>query len=481
MKILNKYKISSVLGVVLIFSGVSSTLEAMKLENAVGQAVHSNPEIKSFQSEEEAVKFQIDQEKSGYWPQIDFEHGSGWEYTKDNFKTNELNTTDQKGKVDETRHQPTIRVVQPLFSGFDTVHRVEKKEGEHIQALKKTDETRLLRAFDAGQSYVSVRRFQRLARLTSQNVVKHQEILRKVRSLVKAGKATIGDRHTVEARTEDAQTAFYDVMGDLAGAISDFINVTGIHPDRLENAKIDDAVIPQTLGQALDMALEKNRSVVLAKSNINVAKTDVKVAESPFYPSVNVEADATHSRNVAAKKGYENNAKALLVVRWNLFRGGSDLGRHREFKERIIKAKYDLHTALRTAEREVRLSWGERASAALQAETLRKAVKAKEQVVNAFIKQFDLGKVSLLDLLDVINEWFLAKGALITADATQDVTELRLLAACGILVKVLGLPDEGAPYTNPDTMENLTPTEKLVQQIIKGDSKFKPMRLSSRR
>lgn len=455
-------------------------INAMVPRDAVGQAVYSNPEIKSFESEARAVEHQIAQERSGYFPTVDAEHGSGWEVTEDNFKVNELNSAPQKGTVDETRHQPTIRVVQPIFSGFDTVHRVQKKEDEFNQANKKTEEIAVLRAFAAYEAYVGVRRFQRLWRLSTENVKKHKEILRKVRALVKGGKASKGDLHTVEARLQDAQTAVNDIIGDLSTAIANFINETGITPDRLENAKIDDEVLPQSLEEALDLALENNRSVVLAKANIAVTKTDVKVAESPFYPTLNFEADARHSRNVSAKKGYENNAKALFVVRWNLLRGGSDLYRHKEFKERIVKAKDDLRSALRTAEREVRVSWGERASAALQAATLRKAVKAKKLVVNTFTKQFDLGKVSLLDLLDVVNEWFLAKGSLITADATQDLTEARLLAACGIILTAFDIPYSGIPFANPEITEGLTPTEKLVDQIVKGEVKFQKVRVAIR-
>ena len=478
-KLNTKLLCTSVVALATLF-GTQSEVHSMRLENAVGQAVHTNPEIKSFESEARAVEYQIDQERSGYFPTLDVEHGSGWEYTRDNYKRNELNATDQKGTVDETRHQPTVRLVQPIFSGFDTVRRVQKKEDEHAQAEKKTEETQVLVGFRAAEAYIGVRRFQRLWRLSSENVKKHKEILGKVRALVRGGKSTKGDLHTVEARLEDAQTAVNDIIGDLSTAIANFINETGINPDRLENAKIEDEVIPGSLEEALDLALENNRSVILAKQSITVAKTDVKVAESPFYPTVNIEADARHSRNVSAKKGYENNAKALLVVRWNLFRGGSDLYRHKEFNERIVKAKDELRNALRTAEREVRVSWGERASAALQATTLRKAVKAKLQVVNAFTKQFDLGKVSLLDLLDVVNEWFLAKGSLITADATQDLTEARLLAACGVLLTALDLPQTGTPYTSPESMEGLTPTENLVQEIINGAVSFERVRIASR-
>ena len=114
--------------VLAILFRAPESVQAMNLNNAVGQAVNSNPEIKSHQSEERAVEHQIDQEFGGYGPQVNVEHGSGFEYTKDNYKKNELNTTALKGKVDETRHQPTVKVVQPILVDLTQNIELRKKK-----------------------------------------------------------------------------------------------------------------------------------------------------------------------------------------------------------------------------------------------------------------------------------------------------------------------------------------------------------------
>ena len=352
---------------------ISTNAEALRLENAIANAIPTNPDIKSAYSEARAKEHQIGQEKSGYYPSVDVSASAGHEYTKQKFHPNELSATatppaGKKGVERRERYQPQITVVQPLFSGFDTVNRVQKAEDETTQALRKAEETQTLIAFQAAEAYIGVRRFQRLWRLAQENIKFHETIHNKVRQLVNAGKASKGDLHTVEARLSDARTAADDIVGDLSSQVAAFIDVTGIKPDRLENAKIDDSVLPRSLQESIDLALEHNRSVVLAKQSIKVTETDIKVAEAPYYPNVNIEADATHSNSVGGRNGHENNAKVLAVLRWNLFSGGRDLNRHREFKERNIKAKDDLMAAMRLAEREVRVSWGERTSAALQAE-----------------------------------------------------------------------------------------------------------------
>lgn len=450
---------------------VPTQVFSMVLEDAIGHAIPTNPDIKSSQAEAKAKEHQIGQEKSGYFPTLDVSTSAGPEYDHQRFKANGLTSTPVTGTASHKRYESTVNLVQPIFSGLDTVNRVQKAKDETLQATRKSEETRTLVAFQAAEAYIAVRRFQRLWRLAQENVEFHKKISSKVKQLVDAGKASSGDLHTTDARLQDSTTAVSDILGDLSTAVSNFINVVGIRPDRLANAKIKDAVLPKSLQEAIDVALEKNRSVILAKQSIKVSETDVQVSQSQYYPNLNIEADARHSQDTAGRKGYEDNAKALLVLRWNLFRGGRDLNRTREYKERTVKAKDDLLKAMRTAEREVRVSWGERVASALQAESLRKAVTAKEQVVATYNANFDLGKASLLDLLDVQNEFFLAKGSLITADATQDLTEARLLAAMGNLEGALGIPEGGKLWESPP-ITNTDATEKVVQDLVDGAIKM---------
>ena len=96
-----------------------------------------------------------------------------------------------------------------------------------------------------------------------------------------------------------------------------------------------------------------------------------------------------------------------------------------------------MNNQRRSAEREVRVSWAEMKSARGQSEVLQKSVSSKKQVRNAYLAQFNLGEVSFLNILDASHEYFLAKGSLITADATYDLASARLLASMGLLKKTL--------------------------------------------
>lgn len=52
-----------------------------------------------------------------------------------------------------------------------------------------------------------------------------------------------------------------------------------------------------------------------------------------------------------------NNASALVVMNWNLYRGGGDVARVREFKHRHQQTKEERASAARQIEMSVRQTW----------------------------------------------------------------------------------------------------------------------------
>lgn len=404
-----------------------------KLTDAITTAVSDHPSILADKAAKEATDHRIEFAKGGYIPTIDLQVGAGHEYTKQKFRENDLNSTKVSGTVATDRYDPTVRVRQMVFDGLETPYQVEKAEKEQKQANLKIRETEELTAFAAAEQFIAGRRFGRLLRLSQDNVRVHKEILAKVNQLIAAKKATVADRYNVEARLHDAEAAVRDIQGDLDSAIAQFIDIVGKEPGRLSSAEIPKDNLPLSIEDALDIARDNNPSLMLSRASIDVAKADVNVAKAPFYPRLDLELDATRRHNVGAKSGSENNLTALAVVRFNLFNGGKDMSRTKELRAKMREAKYLMKNQRRTAEREVRVSWGEMKSALGQADVLRKAVKSKEQVRNAYLEQFRLGQISFLNILDASHEFFLAKGSLITADATYDLASVRALAAMGVL------------------------------------------------
>lgn len=406
----------------------------MSPKDILQETLHTNPEIKADRSNWRAEDHAIDRAQAGYYPVVDLRAQAGWEYTRESFGRSDCSRIGRKCQENRVANTPSIVARQPLFDGLRASTDVARAQREKEQAGSRIGETQELVSFRAMNSAVDGRRFQRLLRLAIANVNAHIRILNKVNRLIAAGKASIADRHTVESRLADAVSAVVDIEGDLGSAVARFIDVVGVAPDRLKSSVIPEGYLPTSVQEALKQAVEQNRSVQLAQSNIEVAKAELSTTDVPFYPTLDLEANARRDGDTEGRNGHETSVTVFLVARYNIFNGGGDVARRKEVAEQVAETRHRREVAVRSAEREVRVSWAELQSAKKQSEALRRSVQEKEKVIQVFEKQFDLGTRSLLDLLDSWNEFFLAKGSLITVDATTDLTGYRLLASMGVLL-----------------------------------------------
>jgi adhesin transport system outer membrane protein len=132
-------------------------------------------------------------------------------------------------------------------------------------------------------------------------------------------------------------------------------------------------------------------------------------------------------------------------MRYNLYRGGADIARIREFKERRSESLEDLRISERVVEQEVRSAWAARQTQQDRIVLLQKQVEANQQTYDGYIQQFDIGQRGLLDVLDAANELFLSNDVMIQATTLEEFSRFRILAAQGQLVESSGLtyPNEG--------------------------------------
>ena len=100
--------------------------------------------------------------------------------------------------------------------------------------------------------------------------------------------------------------------------------------------------------------------------------------------------------NLGGVDGRDTSASALVVVDWNLYRGGGDTARVREFINREAQAKEARTEAARSLENNVRRTWAQMVSAGEQAREFSAQADANTEVVKAYMDQFDLTVVHCL-------------------------------------------------------------------------------------
>jgi len=180
-----------------------------------------------------------------------------------------------------------------------------------------------------------------------------------------------------------------------------------------------------------------------AASSYDAALSQNLGANAPLMPRVDFEASASWNNNLDGVKGKNEDVMAMLRLRQNLLRGGADIARIDETEHLSEQQKQLAEHAKRDVEQSVRLSWNALAIVSDRLPLLKAHAESAANTYKAYLLQFNNGQRTLLDLLDVQNEYFQSQSQYIQAQYDERYARYRLLASTGSLIKSLELTPPG--------------------------------------
>jgi len=433
---------------------LGSNLSAGTLEETIEAALISNPEVGVVQADRRAIDQELRQARALYLPSVDLRAAAGPEYS--NSVTTRNRTTRAQGSDASTtlmRWESQLTLTQMLFDGFATQSEVDRQLGRVSSAAYRVAEAAEFIALDAVEVHLNVLRNQALVELARGNVEQHRRLLSRVDELEREGGGSIADVYQARARVAATESALATAIGNLEDAKALFISVVGSPADGLEESVAPVYALPESPESAASLASVDSPTVMIANADIEVAKAELQGSRAGYYPSLDLEIGTSANDNIDGLKGSAIDAQALLVLRYNLFRGGGDIAREREAFQRINEAQEARRQAQRTSEEEARISYNALVTTQARLEALRDRVVAQRDTRDTYAQQFDLGQRSLLDLLDAENELFSARSDLTTAEYTRVFAVYRVLAVIGDLLITL---DIDAPKETIDIYRSRT-------------------------
>lgn len=430
-------------GGVIMLAGVltpATTLYADTLEESIIQALSFNPDVGVVQSDRQAIDQELRQARALYMPSIDLRAAVGPEFT---------NSTGTRGRDSRpaggdasallTRMESQVTLTQMLFDGFETDSEVAKQLARTDSAAYRVAEAAEFVALDAVEVHLDVLRNQDLVQQAEQNLAAHQRILNRIRADSDFNRFKQSELNLSEARHAAASEVVARAKGDLRDAKARFARVTGSQPGDLENRPVPKQSLPTTTEAAARRAFDHSPTVKIANADINVAKAELKGSRAGYYPSLDLEVGAAANRQIDGFVGSNVDAQALLVMRYNLFRGGGDIAREREAFARLGQSRQSLRRAQHDASEQARVSYNALKTAEARVLALQRQANANAATRRGFAEEFDAGERNLLDRLDVENEYYLAKASLTTAEFTRDFAVYRVLAVTGDLLPTLDI------------------------------------------
>ncbi len=413
---------------------------AKSLSEAVLLAVTTHPEIKRDQALKRAAEAFIDEQFAGYYPRIDIDAASGYEYTNSPSTRgrNGADRTRTKGRS-LWRGEGTVTLAQMLFDGFGTSSRVRSARVDRDAAIERVIETSERIGIEVVEAYLEVLRNQELVPLAEDNVAAHEDTLERVRQQVENDLATSVDLDQGKARLALARSALSRTMGDLRAANVRYIEIVGEPPEGLTRPMPPRHEEPINVDDAISRAMEDNPTLAVTAARVRARTADIEVARAPYFPRFDVEVKGSNIDNLNGVLGPNTDFNVLLRMRHNLFRGYFDRASKRQATFKAAAAADDDSEARRRIREDVRVTYRALQAAQARLQPLQDHVDAALRTLDAYTGQFELGRRSLFDLLNSRNELFRSRVDLVNNEFEVMVNRYRLLFTKGQLLPNLAI------------------------------------------
>ena len=338
-----------------------------------------------------------------------------------------------------------VSAVQPVFSGFGTSASVKaaKAQFEAERAnLKNVEQSSLLSAVVA---YTDVIRALAVLKLNQNNENVLYRQLEYTQDRFRVGELTKTDVAQAEARHAGAVAARISAQGDLKVAYAAYQKVIGKMPDRIFEPEVPSAKLPQTLNDALEIALKANPNVQSAKMQAKSAQSAIEVAQADYYPSVEIQASYQNMRagahgsadfgfgTVETGRARGEDTSVMLVMDVPLYRAGNTVSKVRESKYIAGQARININSVKRDVIRETTQAWENYQSTKASLASLEEQVKASSLALEGVRYEEQAGTRTILDVLNAEQELLDARVSVVTAKKNLIDASYQLIASMGLM------------------------------------------------
>ncbi|MGH6969567.1 MAG: TolC family protein, partial [Stellaceae bacterium] len=345
------------------------------------------------------------------------------------------------------RQELSAVLTQKIYDGGATTAEVDHQLSRARSAAYRVDENAQYVGLDAVEAHLDVVRLRDILALADKNVQAHADIVQRVQTRSAGGAGSAASLAQALSRYERAQADRDQVRGNLADAEARYLTIVGQAPGTLESPTVPVGLLPTDVDASVRIMRNTNPVVKAREADIDSAKAAVELADSRFDPKINLEVGGDHNRNVGGVPGRDNEARALVVLQWNLYAGGADIHNREAAYAQVEQARTDRLGALRKSEQDLRQAWAAYEAAQHRVPLLSSAAQHDSEVRTAYGQQYQLSQRSLLDLLDAQNDYFQAQINAENAQSQAVFQAYKILAIQGNLLQALNV--QPPPQANP--------------------------------
>lgn len=324
--------------------------------------------------------------------------------------------------------QSLARVQQPLWTGGRLTGQIALAEANVSASEATVTEAQQAIVLEAGQAFFESLRFAARLEAAQANELEHQRLLDVIERRVKAEVSPSTDATQARARLQQAIAERLQFDRQRQALRSSLQQIVGAQVDGLKMPRevvLTDWPLDRWQEAAWTHSPQRRR----LQAQIEASQAQIDTAKATLMPQVSVGYDL----KLGQLPPGESRGRVFLGVSLQTGAGLSSLSAVETAVARQQATRDALEQHQRELEQSVRTSWNELGSLMAQLEPARSLLGAADEVVESYLRQFQVGRKTWLDVLNAQREKTNARYTLADIEAPLLLAKLRLMVLTGQL------------------------------------------------
>ena len=424
-------------------SALAQSDQAVSMQEAISVAVNSNPEIAQAQYNKEAIQFERKQAQGLYAPRVDIEASAGIRHLDNNTRRS-LGINDEELYPLEAQARGEWIALDFGRRRGELLRQAARVDGASMRVLERSEFV----ALQVARQYLDVLLQQRVLAASQDNVGFHQSLVGDLTTGVQQGSISIADQQQAQERLQAALVRQSEAEQSLEEAKIALRRLSGLDVSQVQLPPTLAEGMPGTIDEAVGLARTNNPRVKEAEADVDAAHGLASSAKGDLYPRIGVGVLGRIGEDIDGFRGTTRDVQGQVFLRWNIFDGGINRNKYQEMVRRASEARYRLYDVTRESEADVRNAWTTLNTQTRVSDQLATQSRVSDDLLLSYRSQFNVGRRSLLDVLDAQNTRYNVQVRLETARFSQMFARYQTLAATNRFLSALSIaPAAGAGET----------------------------------
>ena len=428
----------------------------LSVEDSIYGVLRNHHNLRGMIENREVLDHEVRRAQAGFGPRVDVTGQAGGSVLSDSSTRSQNLDSQMWGKVGYS-----AQLVQPIWDGFATRSRVRTAKSTLESQKYRVFDTATSLSLDAIIAHIDLLRRRKIYELSEENVAHHKSLVGQAQDHASLGADTAADVTQAQSRLQRALSSLSEAKASLLVAEETYTRLTGLPAA----SRLQTVTMPPQLYTASQAVLEKakksNPKLAAYLQDIRASRAERELADSAFSPALNLEAGPNYTNLGGTSDRWVYSFDVMGVVRWNIFNSGADVAERRAASARMRQSRQVMYNFIDDLKLDVDSTWVNYLAAQEQYNHYSKAIEYNKYTRTAYIEQFQIGKRSILDVLDTESELYNSATQAETARGNILVGAYRLSALTGNMLPEMSINTgplgQSAPKEPEDPREEFAP------------------------